>query len=76
MFESIADFVDPKAICLQVNATSWENVVAFLGRRLVSSGIARPGFAERMVAREWARPSGVRLSGGLNVALPAPILSS
>jgi PTS system galactitol-specific IIA component len=70
VFESIADYVDPKVICLQVNATRWVSVVALLGQRLVACGRARPGFVESLIARERERPTGVRLDEGLDVALP------
>jgi galactitol PTS system EIIA component len=70
MFKSIVDYVDPKAICLQVNATDWVNVIALLSCRLVTSGSVRPEFVESVIALEQKRPTGVRLSEGLNIALP------
>lgn len=70
MFSSIADYVDPKAICLQVNATDWLDVIAILGCRLVASGNVRPEFVHSAIAREQARPTGVRLGDGNDIALP------
>lgn len=70
MFKSILDYVDLKAIHLQVSAADWVDVIALLSCRLVVSGSVTSRFVQSVVALEQARPTGVRLSGGVNVALP------
>ncbi len=70
VFKSILDYVDPKAIRLQVTATDWVDVIALLGCRLVASGSVRPEFIQSVVALEQARPTGVRFSKGVNIAVP------
>jgi len=70
VFNSIADYVDTKAIHLQMNATDWVDVVALMSCRLLAGGNVQPAFVQSVMTREQADPTGVRLKSGLCVALP------
>ena len=70
MLSAIADYIDPRAICLQNDARDWTSVLELLAHRLRASGAVRGTFANALIARERARPTGIRLGGNLNVALP------
>lgn len=66
----IADYLDLTTICLHADAADWVSVLELLGRRLHASGAVRPSFVDALIAREWARPTGIRLGAGVNVGLP------
>ncbi len=70
MLDPIAAFVDANAICLQMRATDWLDVVGLLSCRLLASGNVHPDFVRSVIVREQARPTGVRLRNDLCVALP------
>jgi galactitol PTS system EIIA component len=70
VLNSIAACVDSKAICLQMSATDWLDVVGLLSCRLLACGNVKPGFVHSVIMREQARPTGVRFRNDLCVALP------
>jgi len=70
VLNSIADYVDTTAICLQVSASDWRDVVALLSCRLLASGNVKPAFVQSVILGEQAKPTGMRLRRGLCVALP------
>ncbi|SDP56045.1 PTS system IIA component, Gat family [Phyllobacterium sp. YR620] len=70
MAEALLNTLDPGAIVLGVNASNDEEVIRILAARLEGLGYVKPSYADAVVAREAALPTGLPLGGANNVAVP------
>ncbi|EKF20614.1 PTS sugar transporter subunit IIA [Nitratireductor pacificus] len=62
--------IDPGAIVLGVEAGDRETVIRLLADRLLSGGYVKDSFADAVIAREAAMPTGLPLGRAVNVAVP------
>jgi len=69
MSVAILDVLDPRAVCLGVEASNSEAVITLLAGKLVEIGKVRSSYAGAVVAREQSMPTGLPL-GEINVAVP------
>ncbi len=70
MAEALLNALDPGAIVLGVKAASDHDVIRILANRLQELGYVKPSFADAVIAREAALPTGLPLGGDNNVAVP------
>lgn len=66
----IPKFLDAKAISLNLDATSSEDVIRELGGKLYDLGFVKEGFVEATLEREANMPTGLELMGDVNAAIP------
>lgn len=66
---AIDDVLDPRAICLGIEAETAADVIGLLAGRLLALGKVRPGYAAAVIERERTMPTGLPL-GAVNVAVP------
>lgn len=67
---SLIDHIEPQAIVLGIDAQSPEEVIRLLAGRLAASGCVKPSYADAVVKREAAMPTGLPLGQAVNVAIP------
>jgi PTS system galactitol-specific IIA component len=67
---NIHEFLDPKAILIQSEAKTSEEVIRTLGTRLFELGYVKDGFVEATLEREATMPTGLPLGGEINAAIP------
>ena len=67
---SIAKFLSPEAIMLQLEAESSEDVIRALGGRLLEQSCVKDDFVAATLKRESAMPTGLPLGGDINAAIP------
>lgn len=70
MAEALLNTLDPGAIVLGVKASSDQEVIRILAARLEALGYVKPSYADAVIARELALPTGLPLGGTNNVAVP------
>lgn len=66
----IKKFLDSKAITLNLDAGSSEDVIRELGGKLYDLGFVKDGFVEATLEREANMPTGLELMGDVNAAIP------
>lgn len=62
--------IDPRAVCVDVDATNPEAVIRLLAARLEALGAVAPSYADAVVAREATMPTGLPLCEDFAVAVP------
>jgi PTS system galactitol-specific IIA component len=67
---SIAQFLSPEAIILQLDARTSEEVIRALGEKLRVLGCVKDNFVEATLEREANMPTGLPLGGEINAAIP------
>jgi len=67
---SIATFLNPEAILLQLEAESSEDVIRALGGKLLEMGRVKDDFVAATLKREAEMPTGLPLGGDVNAAIP------
>jgi len=67
---SIAKFLSPEAIMLQLEAESSEDVIRALGGKLLEKGCVKDDFVAATLKRESDMPTGLPLGGDINAAIP------
>jgi len=67
---TLARFLDPGNIYLQVDLLGRDAITSALSRGLEARGIVKETFAAAAIAREAEMPTGLLLADGLNVAVP------
>lgn len=70
MPRTLMSHIDPGAIALGVEASSSEEVIRLLAGRLEALGCVKPSYADAVVRREAAMPTGLPLGRDENVAIP------
>lgn len=70
MGQSLRALTGRDAIALGVEASTPEEVIRLLATRLERAGRVRPSFAEAVLAREAAMPTGLPMGYAMNVAVP------
>jgi galactitol PTS system EIIA component len=70
MASTLARYLDPANVQLQVNLPDRDAVISLLSRGLEAGGMVRDSFAAAAIARERQMPTGLPLADGLNVAVP------
>ena len=65
----LLDLLDPRAICLDLQAASAEEVISLLAARLQAQGAVEDSYGPAVLAREAVMPTGLPL-GAINVAVP------
>ena len=66
---ALGDFLEPGAVCADLEAADAADVITALAGRLVALGKVRPTYAAAVIARERTMPTGLPL-GPINVAVP------
>ena len=67
---SLIDHIDPQAVALGIVAQSSEQAIRLLAGKLEALGYVKPSYADAVVKREAAMPTGLPLGRALNVAIP------
>ncbi len=67
---SIAAFLKPEAILLDVEVESSDEVIALLGTELLKLGLVKDNFIDAALEREANMPTGLPLGGDVNAAIP------
>ena len=67
---SIAKFLSPDAIMLNLTVESSEEVIRALGGTLLERGLVKDDFIEATLKREAEMPTGLPLGGDVNAAIP------
>ncbi len=67
---SLIDHIDPQAIALGIDAQSSEQAIRLLAAKLEALGYVKPSYADAVVKREAAMPTGLPLGQAVNVAIP------
>ena len=67
---SIADYLSPEAILLNLSAHSSEEVIRALGGILLAQGRVKEDFVAATLKREAEMPTGLPLGGEINAAIP------
>ena len=70
MTQALFTQIDPGAIVLGVEAGDRETVIRLLADRLLRGGYVKDSFADAVIAREAAMPTGLPLGRAVNVAVP------
>jgi galactitol PTS system EIIA component len=70
MARALVNFLDPQAIALGIEATGSEDVIRMLAGKLETLGYVKPSYADAVVRREAAMPTGLPLGQAINVAIP------
>lgn len=70
MTQALITQIDPGAIVLGVEADDRETVIRLLADRLQRGGYVKSSFADAVIAREAAMPTGLPLGRAVNVAVP------
>ena len=70
MARALVNFLDPQAIALGIEATGSEDVIRLLAGKLETLGYVKPSYADAVVRREAAMPTGLPLGQAINVAIP------
>jgi PTS system galactitol-specific IIA component len=70
MARALVNFLDPQAIALGVEARQSEDVIRLLAGKLETLGYVKPSYADAVVRREAAMPTGLPLGQTINVAIP------
>ncbi|WP_048648671.1 PTS sugar transporter subunit IIA [Nitratireductor soli] len=70
MTQALITQIDPGAIALGVEADDRETVIRLLADRLQRGGYVKSSFADAVIAREAAMPTGLPLGRAVNVAVP------
>lgn len=70
MARALIDYLDPEAMLLGVEAADSDAIIRQLAGRLQSRGYVRETFADAVLAREAAMPTGLPLGEEGNVAVP------
>ena len=66
----IKDYLDPKAVVLNMEAKTSEEVIEQLGGILFELGYVKDGFVAATIERERNMPTGLPLGGSFNAAIP------
>ena len=66
---TLGDFLEPDAVCVDLEAADATEVITALAGRLLALGKVRPSYAAAVIARERTMPTGLPL-GPVNVAVP------
>jgi PTS system galactitol-specific IIA component len=67
---SLIDHIDPRAVALGIEAESPEQAIRLLAAKLEALGYVKPTYADAVVKREAAMPTGLPLGQAVNVAIP------
>lgn len=67
---SIATFLQPEAILLDVEAENSDEVIGLLGTELLKLGLVKDDFIDAALQREATMPTGLPLGGDVNAAIP------
>lgn len=70
MAQALINQIDPGAIVLGVEANDRETVIRLLADRLQRGGYVKSSFADAVISREAAMPTGLPLGRSVNVAVP------
>jgi PTS system galactitol-specific IIA component len=70
MVDGLFDYLVPGAIVLGVEKDTSEEVIRLLAEKLKANGYVKDSFADAVVAREAALPTGLPLGRDVNVAIP------
>lgn len=70
MAEALLNHIDPGAIVLGVETTNREVIIRLLAKKLQRNGYVKESFADAVIARETAMPTGLPLGRAVNVAVP------
>ncbi|CAG4889187.1 PTS sugar transporter subunit IIA [Paraburkholderia gardini] len=70
MVNSLMAVLEPEAIVLQSEAKTNEEIILILARELERLGYVKPGFANAVIERERSLPTGLKMEGEGNVAVP------
>jgi galactitol PTS system EIIA component len=70
MARALVNFLDPQALALGIEATGSEDVIRLLAGKLETLGYVKPSYADAVVRREAAMPTGLPLGQAINVAIP------
>lgn len=70
MARALIEHIDPQALMLGIEAASSETVIRLLAARLEELGYVKPSYADAVVQREAALPTGLPLGQAVNVAIP------
>lgn len=66
----IKDYLDPKAVVLNMEAKTSVEVIEQLGGILFELGYVKDGFVAATIEREKNMPTGLPLGGSINAAIP------
>lgn len=66
----IAEFLNPEAIMLELDANTAEDIIKILGSRLYELGYVKENFVAATLEREANMPTGLPLGGEVNAAIP------
>lgn len=66
----ILELLVPAAVCVQLAATTAQEVITTLGQKLHEAGYVRDTFAQAALDREAQLPTGLPLDGRFNAAIP------
>lgn len=67
---NILDFLVPGSVALHYAASDSKDVITHLGNLLFDAGYVRESFVDAALDRESRLPTGLPLSGDVNVAIP------
>ncbi|MDQ2705396.1 MAG: PTS sugar transporter subunit IIA [Pseudomonadota bacterium] len=67
---ALIDHIDPQAVALGLDAQNSEQAIRLLAGKLEALGYVKPSYADAVVRREAAMPTGLPLGQALNVAIP------
>lgn len=70
MVSGLMAVLEPEAIVLQSEAKTNEEIILILARELERLGYVTPGFANAAIERERTLPTGLKMEGEGNVAVP------
>ncbi|MEA4909056.1 MAG: PTS sugar transporter subunit IIA [Anaerolineaceae bacterium] len=66
----IAKFLDPSAVCLNLEVEDGQEVIHCLADKLHTAGYVKDSFAQAALDREAVLPTGLPLLGNINAAIP------
>ena len=70
MAEPLSALLDPDCVALQVKEANAEDVIRLLAEKLEAKDHVRSSFADAVIRREAAHPTGLSLGLAENIALP------
>ena len=70
MSKTILNLLEPRAVCLHLDAKSAQEVISCLGNQLFQAGYVRDTFVAAVLERESQLPTGLPLDGQFNAAIP------